>query len=67
MKYENPQTANMSKVLQDCHILQQLLGLIGNKTLREATAGVQEEGRVPTTEELQQKTQATKDTVSGQC
>ena len=28
-KYENPQTANLSKVLQDCLVLQQLLIVLG--------------------------------------
>ncbi|XP_072173334.1 DNA-directed RNA polymerase I subunit RPA1-like [Diadema setosum] len=40
--FENPQTANLSKVLSDCHTVQHLLKVIGHATSQgEASAGEQ--------------------------
>ena len=38
-KYENPQTANLSKVLQDCHVIQQLLAILGKSTRQGGQQG----------------------------
>ena len=44
-KYENPQTANLSKVLQDCQVIQQLLLILGKSTRQDERAGGGDGGR----------------------